>query len=139
MLSPTEVLGFLREVSRALRTSSHFATAIIVIQSEAMPSRMASVPNFDGESSVVVSRKRPEITYEKPPDVKTWAGPFHCDAFTLKVKATASGEVLQEHKFRYDLALFDEEAWPQLVGRAGLRITREKDYALGRAYYLQKR
>ena len=139
LLSPTEIVGFLREVARALRTGSPNALAIIVIQSESMPSRMASIPNYDGELSVIRSEKMPEIIYEKSADTKTWAGPYHVDAFGLKVKSTNDGRVLKEFKFRFDLALFDEEAWPGMLEKAGLRIMREKDYALGRAFYLQKR
>ncbi|KAL8801341.1 MAG: hypothetical protein Q9200_006978 [Gallowayella weberi] len=138
LLSPGEIVGFLREVGRALRTNSPSATAVIVIQGEAIPSMMAAFPNSDGEASVVLSEKRPEITYEKSADTKTWAGPLHVDAFTLKVKSTSDGSVLKEFKFRFDLRQFDEEAWPGMVEQAGLKITRTRDYALGRAYYLQK-
>ncbi|KAL8717497.1 MAG: hypothetical protein Q9181_008316 [Wetmoreana brouardii] len=138
LLSPSEIVGFLREVACALRTNSPNATAVIVIQGEAIPSMMAEFPNSDGEASVVISEKRPEITYEKTADTKTWAGPLHVDAFTLRVKSTEDGSLLKEFKFRFDLRQFDEEAWPGLVEKAGLRITRERDYALGRAYYLQR-
>ncbi|MCJ1276053.1 hypothetical protein MMC21_003858 [Puttea exsequens] len=139
LLSPTEILGFLRELARALRTGSPNALAIIVIQSESMPSRMASIPNYDGERSVTRSETMPDINYEKSADSKTWAGPYHVDAFELKVKSTKDGSVLKKFNFRFDLALFDEEAWPELVEKAGMRIAREKDYALGRAYYLQNK
>ena len=139
LLSPTEIVGFLRGVERALRTNSPSALAIIVIQSEAMPSRMASIPNYDGEFSVIRSETMPDITYEKSADTKTWAGPYHVDAFGLKVKSTKDGSVLKEFKFRFDLALFDEEAWPGYVKKAGLRTVKEKDYGLGRAFYLQKK
>ncbi|KAL8807130.1 MAG: hypothetical protein Q9200_004796 [Gallowayella weberi] len=138
LLSPGEIVGFLREVARSLRTNSPSATAVMVIQGESIPSMMATFPNDDGEASTVVSKKMPEITYEKSADTKTWAGPLHVDAFTLKVKSTEDGRVLKEFKFRYDLRQFDEEAWPGLVEKAGLKITRERDYALGRAYYLQR-
>ncbi|KAL8776216.1 MAG: hypothetical protein Q9213_008352 [Squamulea squamosa] len=138
LLSPTEIVGFLREVARALRTGSPNAMAIIVIQSESMPSRMASIPNYDGVPSQMKSETIPDVTYEKSADTKTWAGPYHVDAFELKVKSTKDGSVLKEFKFRFDLALFDEKAWPEFVEKAGLMIVKEKDYALGRAFYLQK-
>lgn len=139
MLSPTEIVGFLREVARALRTGSLNALATIVIQSESMPSRMATIPNYDGEVSIMRSETMPNVTYEKSADTKTWAGPYHVDAFELKVKSTRDGSVLKEFKFRYDLALFDEEAWPGYVEKAGMKVVKEKDYALGRAFYLQRK
>lgn len=68
-----------------------------------------------------------------------WAGPYHVDTFTLKVKSTEDGKVLKEFRFRFDLVLFDEEAWPGLVDKAGLKIVRERDYDIGKAFYLQKK
>ncbi|KAF7503914.1 hypothetical protein GJ744_002995 [Endocarpon pusillum] len=55
------------------------------------------------------------------------------------VKKTSDGTVLHEHTYTWDLTLFDEEAWPGLVDKAGLRIVQEKDHAIGRCYYLQKK
>lgn len=139
LLSPSEILGFLREIEKALLDSAPHAMALLVILGESLPSKMASIPNYDAEPSVVVSERNPKITYEKSAGTTTWAGDLHVDAFTLSVKSSSDGRVLKEFKFRYDLRLFNEEAWPGLVDQAGLQITREKDYAIGRAYFLQKK
>ena len=138
LLSPGEILGFLREVARALRTESPTAIFILVILGESLPSMMANIPNYDADPSTVVSEKNPDITYEKSAVTTTRAGHLHVDQFTLKVRKTSDRTVLNEFKFRFDLTMFDEEAWPGLVAKAGLRITEEKDYAIGRAYFLQK-
>ncbi|KAI4247458.1 MAG: hypothetical protein L6R40_001406 [Gallowayella cf. fulva] len=139
MLSPTEILGFLRQVARALRTGSTAATAVIVILGESLPSQMATIPNGDKEPITIVSERQPELTFEKGIKEETWAGPYHVDTFTLKVKSTNDGKILKEFKFRFDLVLFDEEAWPELVSKAGLKIVKEKDYDVGKAFYLQKK
>ncbi|KAL8719820.1 MAG: hypothetical protein Q9225_003223 [Loekoesia sp. 1 TL-2023] len=67
LLSPTEILAFLRQVARALQTGSTTATAVLVILGESLPSKMASIPNFDAAPISLVSERRPELTYE---DVK---------------------------------------------------------------------
>lgn len=139
LLSASEQLAFLREVSKALRTNSPDATAMIVLLGESIPSKMDTIPNFDNEPSSGQSERHPDITYEKSAVETQWAGHLHVDTFTITVKRTSDGTVLHKFTYTWDLTLFDEEAWPGLVDKAGLRVVREKDYAIGRCYYLQKK
>ena len=138
MLSESQQLAFLQQVAAALRTGSPTATGLVLVYNQSIPSRITpgaseifEIP-WEGRSEDDRS-----ITYSKSANEVLWKGPLRHDRWTVTI--LRDGQKIHVEKIEHTLMNLDEEGWPQLVQKAGLRISHQKELgSLGIFYCLQK-
>lgn len=138
MCSEAQQLAFLQQVAAALRTGSLAATGLVLVYNQSIPSRMTA-----GASEIFEipwqgrSEEDPRVVYRKSANEVLWKGPVRHDRWTVAI--VRDGQEVHTEKIEHTLMNLNEEAWPQLVQKAGLRISHQKELgSLGIFYYLQK-
>lgn len=147
ILSEEGQFAFLQQVEMALRPRSSTATCILSVLNQSIPSKNPflrgdfSVPDagkiFE-RPFVAQSNEQSGLTYRKFPNEVMWDGKFRHDRFTLQLERASDEAEPEKIEMETSLMNFDEDGWPGLVEKAGLRIAHVKEYSVGRFYYLER-
>lgn len=138
LISEENQLLFLQQVAIALRANSSTAIGLILVLDESIPRRNSATASevfelpWEGRSE-----DNPDVTFHKSANEVEWEGPVRHNRWTVSMRK--GGELFYTEKIAETLVNLDEEKWPSLVEKAGLRIIRAQEMDdVGIFYYLQK-
>ena len=122
----------------ALRSNSSTATCILPVLNQSRPVKATPAASHTFEVPWEdQSEDNADLSYHKSVNQVFWKGNIRYDLWTVTIKK--EGKTVHEEKVEATLLNFDEERWPELVKKAGLKITEVKELEnFGVFYYMQK-